>query len=135
MGAAPPSLAKAASERMRRVMRPGGDDLTGHDRADAQLAEQLGGEPADQPVELDLELGGLPLAGERPACGGPHSQHGGGLLHASTRRVAQPGARLQQLSQRQPPEPLAKTVRGAGDQPMQRRDGPGPERDRLRAGG
>ena len=38
-------------------MGPGGDELTGHDRADSQLAEQLGGEPTDQPVELDLEFG------------------------------------------------------------------------------
>jgi hypothetical protein len=96
---------------------------TGHDRADSQLAEQLGGEPTDQPVELDLEFGGLPLAGVRPACGGPHSQHAGGLLDASSRGVTQPGAGLQQLSQRQPPEPLAKSVRGAGDQRMQGRDG------------
>jgi hypothetical protein len=29
------------------VMGPGGDELTGHDRADAQLAEQFGGEPTD----------------------------------------------------------------------------------------
>jgi hypothetical protein len=65
-------------------VRPGGNELTGHDRADSQLAEQLGGEPTDQPVELDLELGGLRLAGQRPACGGAHSQHGGGLLHASS---------------------------------------------------
>jgi hypothetical protein len=43
-------------------MRPGGDDLAGHDSADSQLAEQFGGEPTDQPVELDLELGGLPFA-------------------------------------------------------------------------
>jgi hypothetical protein len=49
-------------------MRPGGDDLAGHDSADSQLAEQFGGEPTDQPVELDLELGGLPFAGEGPAC-------------------------------------------------------------------
>jgi hypothetical protein len=35
-------------------MGPGGDELTGHDRADAQLAEQLGGEPTDQPVELAI---------------------------------------------------------------------------------
>jgi hypothetical protein len=27
-------------------MRPGGDDLTGHHRADSQLAEQFGGEPS-----------------------------------------------------------------------------------------
>jgi hypothetical protein len=121
MGAAPPSLAKAASERMRRASRPGGGDLTGHDRADAELVEQLWGEPTDQPVELDLELGGLPLAGERPAGGGPHRHYGGGLLNASARGVAQPGAGVQQLSQRQPPEPLPKTVRGAGDQRMQRR--------------
>jgi hypothetical protein len=42
---------------------------------------------------------------------------------------------VQKLSQRQAPEALAKTVRGAGDQRMQSRDGPGPERDRLSAGG
>jgi hypothetical protein len=42
---------------------------------------------------------------------------------------------LQQLSQRQGPEPLAKTIWGAGDQRMQGRDGPGPERNRLPAGG
>jgi hypothetical protein len=42
---------------------------------------------------------------------------------------------LQKLSQRQCPEPLAKTVGGAGDQRMQGRDGPGPECDRLPAGG
>jgi hypothetical protein len=106
-------------------MGPGADDLGGHDRADSQLAEQLGGEPTDQPVELDLEFGGLPFAGERPACGGAHSQHGGGLLHASSRRVAQSGAGLQKLSQRQGAEPLAKTVRGAGDQRMESRDGLG----------
>ena len=40
------------------VMGPGGDDLTGHDRADSQLVEQLRGEPSDQQVELDLKLGG-----------------------------------------------------------------------------
>ena len=40
----------------------------GHDRADSQLAEQLGGEPADLPVELDLEFGGLLFAGQLPAC-------------------------------------------------------------------
>jgi hypothetical protein len=100
------------------VMRPGGDELTGHDRADAQLAEELGASRRTSLSSLDLEFGGLPLAAERPACGGPHGQHGGGLLHASSRRVAQPGAGLQKLSQRQRPEPLAKTVRGAGDQRM-----------------
>jgi hypothetical protein len=42
------------------LMGPGGDELTGHDRADSQLVEQVGGEPTDQAVELDLELGGLP---------------------------------------------------------------------------
>jgi hypothetical protein len=112
MGAAPPSLAKAASERMRRASRPGGGDLTGHDRADAELVEQLWGEPTDQPVELDLELGGLPLAGERPAGGEPHRHYGGGLLNASARGVAQPGADVQQLSQRQPPEPLTEDRQG-----------------------
>jgi hypothetical protein len=30
------------------VIGPGGDDLSGHDRADSELAEQLGGEPTDQ---------------------------------------------------------------------------------------
>ena len=78
-----------------------------------ELVEQLGGEPTDQPVKLHLESSGLPLTSEGPACGGPHSQHGGGLLHASSRRVAQPGAGLQKLSQRQPAEPLPKTLRGA----------------------
>src|SRR4029453_19287741 len=117
------------------VMRPGADELTGHDRADSQLAEQLGGESTDQLVELDLEFGGLPLAGQRPACSGPQSYYGGGLLHTSSRRVAQPGAGVQQLSQRQGAEPLAKSVRGAGDQRMQSRDGPGPEHNRLPAGG
>ena len=65
------------------VMGPGGDELTGHYWADPQLVEELGGEPADQPVELHLELGGLPLAAECPAGGGPHRHDGGGLLHAS----------------------------------------------------
>jgi hypothetical protein len=50
-------------------MGPGGDDLTGHDRADSQLVEQLGREPTDQPVELGLEFGGLLFAGQRPAGG------------------------------------------------------------------
>jgi hypothetical protein len=89
-----------------------------------ELVEQLGGEPTDQPVKLHLESSGLPLTSERPACGGPHSQHGGGLLHASSRRVALPGAGLQKLSQLQPAEPLPKTLRGAGCQRMQSRDGP-----------
>ena len=48
------------------VMGPGGDDLTGHDRADSQLAEQLGGEPTDQPVELGLESA---ASARRPAPG------------------------------------------------------------------
>jgi DNA replication protein DnaC len=64
-------------------------------------------------AEVVSLCGGLPLAGQRPACGGPHRQYGGGLLQASSRRVAQPGAGLQKLSQRQRPEPLAKPVRGA----------------------
>ena len=63
------------------------------------------------------------------------SQHGGRLLHASSRGVAQRGAGLQQLSQRQRPEPFPDTVGSAGDQRVQSRDGPGPERDRLPAGG
>ena len=83
MGAAPPSFGESGLGTDASVMGPGGDDLSGHDRADAQLVEQLGGEPTDQPVELHLKFGGLPLAGERPACGGAHRQHGGGLLDAS----------------------------------------------------
>ena len=63
------------------------------------------------------------------------SQHGGRLLHASSRGVAQPGTGLQQLSQRQRPEPFPDTVGRAGDQRVQSRDGPGPECDRLPAGG
>jgi pimeloyl-ACP methyl ester carboxylesterase len=65
------------------MMRPRGDDLTGHDGADAQLVEQLGGEPTDQPVELDLEFRGLPLAGQRPARGGPHRQYGESVVQAN----------------------------------------------------
>jgi hypothetical protein len=49
------------------------------------------------------------------ACGGPHRQHGGGLRHGSSRRVAQPGASLQKASQRQGAEPLTQSVRGAND--------------------
>jgi hypothetical protein len=42
---------------------------------------------------------------------------------------------VQKLSQVQGAEPLPQSVRGAGDLRMQSRDGPGPERDRLPAGG
>jgi hypothetical protein len=48
------------------VMGPGDDELTGHDGADSELVEQFGGEPTDQPVELDLEFGGLVFAGRAP---------------------------------------------------------------------
>jgi hypothetical protein len=35
--------------------------------ADSHLEEQLGGQPTDQPVALNLQFGGLPLDGQRPA--------------------------------------------------------------------
>ncbi|HWI01819.1 MAG TPA: hypothetical protein VNT27_15945 [Propionibacteriaceae bacterium] len=50
-------------------------------------------------------------------------------------RTTQPGAGLQQLPERQRPEPFPDTVGSAGDQRVQGRDGPGAEFNRLRAGG
>ena len=85
--------------------------------------------------QLLLELGRLPLAGQRPTSGGPQGHDRGGLLGAEAARDAQGGARAQQLAEGRATQPLAQGLGRACHQSVQRKDRAGAEVHGLGTGG
>ena len=91
-------------------MRPGDDQLRGHDRTDAALVEQRRRECPYVAEQLALELGGLDGCGLDPA--GEAAQHEPcrDLVGAHRARAAEAATTLEQPAHREPAQLLAELV-------------------------
>jgi hypothetical protein len=98
------------------AVRPAAEQVSGADGADTGLGQQPRGELLDQRFELGVEVGNVIAGGEHAMGSQAQGGRGGAVFEGVFGWCPEAGAALAELPAGQPPELVAKRLRGVGDQ-------------------